>query len=70
MKYRGVRYALRTGIVRHEWWVAIYIEENEPPVERRVKGSRREAELAAEGIICRLLKPSQLDKKVKRGRVP
>jgi hypothetical protein len=67
MQYRGVRYELRTSIVRHEWKVAIYIEENKP-VERTIKGSRREAEVKTEDIIGRLLKPSQLDKKVKRAR--
>jgi hypothetical protein len=64
MQYRGVRYELRTGIVRHEWKVAIYIEESKP-VQRTVKGSRREAQATVEGIIDRLLRPSE-----KRGRLP
>ena len=65
MQYRDVRYELRAGIVRHEWKVAIYIEDNKP-VERTIMGSRREAEVKTEEIIDRLLKPSAY-KKVKRG---
>jgi hypothetical protein len=57
MQYRDVRYELRAAIVRHEWKVAIYIEENKP-VQRTVKGSRREAQ-AIVGIIDRLLRPSE-----------
>ena len=63
MQYRDVRYELRAAIVRHEWKVAIYIEENKP-VQRTVKGSRREAQAIVEGIIDRLLRPSE------RARIP
>jgi hypothetical protein len=40
MQYKGVRYELSTGIVLHEWKVAIYIEESKPggPAGKR-KGS-------------------------------
>ena len=50
MHYKNVRYELRAGIVRREWKVAIYIEENNP-VQRTVLGSRREAEDKTEVII-------------------
>ncbi len=54
MEYRGIRFVLRTTIVRGQWRVAVYIRENDP-VERTVKGSRRDAEAAARAMINRLL---------------
>lgn len=57
MEYKGVRYALRTSIVRRRWQVAVYIEESEP-VERTVNGSRLEAEAAARAMIDDLLRPT------------
>ena len=54
LEYRGIRYALRTSIVRRQWRVVVYITENEP-VERTVTGSRVYAEAAARAMIERLL---------------
>ena len=54
MLYRGVRYELRARIVRREWRVAVYINE-EQPVERTIKGSRADAEFAVRAMIDRLL---------------
>ena len=54
MEYRGIRFVLRTTIVRGQWRVVVYIRENDP-VERTVKGSRRDAEAAARAMINRLL---------------
>jgi len=54
VEYKGIRYALRTSIVRGQWRVAVYIEESEP-VERTVRGSRVQAETAARAMIDRLL---------------
>jgi hypothetical protein len=54
VEYRGIRYAVRTSIVRRKWRVAVYINENEP-VERTVTGSRLDAERVAQVMIDRLL---------------
>jgi hypothetical protein len=54
VEYRGIRYVLRTTIVRQQWRVAVYKHESEP-VERTVKGSRRDAERVARAMIDRLL---------------
>lgn len=54
MEYRGIRYAVRTSIVRRQWRVAVYIDDNEP-VERTITGSRLDAESAARVMIDRLL---------------
>ena len=51
MKYRGVRYAIRIGIARGEWGVAIYLPNKELPKETTVVGTRRDAEIAANRII-------------------
>ena len=54
MEYRGIKFVLRTTIVRRQWRVVVYIKENDQ-VERTVKGSRLEAEAAARAMINRLL---------------
>jgi hypothetical protein len=56
MEYRGVRYAIRIGIARGQWQVAIYLPDKELPKEKTVVGTRREAEIAAGSIIDAWLK--------------
>ena len=56
-EHRGIRFALRTGIVRRQWRVVVYIRENEP-IERTMKGSRWEAEAVVRGMIDKLLDPA------------
>jgi hypothetical protein len=51
MEYRGVRYAIRIGIKRGEWQLAIYLPNKELPEERPVVGTRQAAESAACSII-------------------
>jgi hypothetical protein len=64
MEYRGVRYAIRTGIARGEWRVAIYPSGNRFPEERTVLGTREDAVTAARSMIrARLKKLSSLDRK-------
>ena len=58
MEYRGIRYALRTSIVRRQWRVAVYIQESEP-MERNVTGSRLKAEEVARAMIDRMLAKSE-----------
>ena len=45
MEHRGIKFVLRTTIVRRQWLVAVYIKENDA-VERTVKGSRLNAQAA------------------------
>ena len=54
MEYRGIRYAIRTSIVRARFLVAVYKDED-VPIERAVKGSRRDAEAVAKAMIDRFL---------------
>jgi hypothetical protein len=56
MEHRGVRYAIRIGIAREQWRVAIYPPGNRLPVERAVVGTREEAELVARAMINAWLK--------------
>jgi hypothetical protein len=51
MEHRGVRYAIRIGIAREQWRVAIYPPGNRFPIERAVVGPREEAELVARAMI-------------------
>jgi hypothetical protein len=50
MEYRGVRYAIRIGIARGQWLVAIYLADKELK-ETTVVGTRRDAEIAGNRII-------------------
>lgn len=49
MEYRGVRYAIRIGINKRLWLLAVYLPEL--PAERPVIGKRQDAEIAAHAII-------------------
>jgi hypothetical protein len=51
MEYRGVRYAIRIGIARDQWGVAVYLPDKELPKETTVVGTRRDAKIAANRII-------------------
>jgi hypothetical protein len=56
MEYRGVRYAIRIGIARGQWQVAVYLPDKEFPKETAVVGTRQAAEAAASSIIDAWLK--------------
>jgi hypothetical protein len=56
MEHRDVRYAIRIGIARSQWQVAIYFPNNEVPEERAVVGTRQDAEIAARSMIDAWLK--------------
>ena len=51
MEHKGVRYAIRIGIARGQWQVAVYLPDKERPKETAVVGTRRDAEIAASSII-------------------
>jgi hypothetical protein len=54
MDYRGIRYTLRAGIERGQWFVVIYPEGVETS-GTRVLGTRNDAELHARRMIKRWL---------------
>ena len=56
MEHRGVRYAIRMGIEREEWRVAIYPQGNGLPKERTVLGTHEDAEITARSMINAWLK--------------
>ena len=56
MEYRGVRYAIRIGIARGQWQVAVYLPDKELPKQTTVVGTRQAAEAAANSIINAWLK--------------
>jgi hypothetical protein len=51
MEYRGVRYAIRIGIDKGLWQLAVYLPDSELPEEKPIVGTRQEAEFAARAII-------------------
>jgi hypothetical protein len=51
MQHRGVRYAIRIGIEREQWRVAIHLPGNALPEERAVFGTREDAEITARSMI-------------------
>ena len=56
MEHRGVRYAIRIGIERERWCVAIHFPDRGLPVERTVFGTRKDAETEARSMINAWLK--------------
>jgi hypothetical protein len=61
MEYKSVRYAIRIGIERGQWRVAIYPPGNGLAEERTVLGTREDAETTARSMInARLKKRSAL----------
>jgi hypothetical protein len=51
MEHRSIRYAIRIGIARERWRVAIHIPGKRLPVERTVFGTRKDAETTARSMI-------------------
>jgi hypothetical protein len=51
MEHGGVRYAIRIGIERERWRVAIHPPGNVLPEERTVWGTRKDAEVTARSMI-------------------
>jgi hypothetical protein len=51
MEHRGVRYAIRIGIERERWRVAIHPPGNALPEEKTVLGTREDAEITARSMI-------------------
>jgi hypothetical protein len=56
MEYRGIRYTLRAGIERGQWFVVIYPEGAETK-SNKVFGTREEADWQARRMIDRWLDP-------------
>jgi hypothetical protein len=56
MEHRGVRYAIRIGIAREQWRVAIHIPGKRLPEERTVFGTRKDADTTARSMINAWLK--------------
>jgi len=56
MEHKGVRYAIRIGIERGQWRVAIHPPGKGLPEERTVFGSREDAKIAARSMINAWLK--------------
>jgi hypothetical protein len=56
MQHRGVRYAIRIGIQKGGWQVAIYPPGNGLPKERTVVGTHEDAEIMARSTINAWLK--------------
>jgi len=56
MEHRGIRYAIRIGIAREQWCVAIHFPDTVLPVERTVFGAREDADTEARSMINAWLK--------------
>jgi hypothetical protein len=56
MEHRGIRYAIRMGIAREEWRLAIYLPGIGLPKERTVFGTREDAKIKARSMINEWLK--------------
>jgi hypothetical protein len=56
MEHRGIRYAIRMGIERGQWRVAIYRRGDGLPEERTVFGTREDAIITARSMINAWLK--------------
>ena len=56
MKHRGIRYAVRLGIEREQWRVAIYPPGNGLATERTVLGTYEYAAITARSMIDALLR--------------
>jgi hypothetical protein len=63
MEHRGIRYAIRLGIAREQWRVAIDIPGKRLPEERTVSGTRKDAETTARSMINAWLKKRSALKK-------
>jgi len=56
MEHRGIRYAIRMGIERGQWRVAVYRLADGLPKERTVFGTREDATITARSMINAWLK--------------
>ena len=56
MEYRGIHYAVRIGIAREQWRVAIYPLGNGLPKEKTVFGTHEDAKATARSMINSWLK--------------
>jgi hypothetical protein len=66
IEHRGVRFAIRIGIAREQWRVAIYFPRTRLPVEKTVFGPREDAIATARSMIdARLKKLSALGSQTK-----
>jgi hypothetical protein len=61
MEHRGIRYTIRTGIVRQTWSVAIH-PSGVGVIEKPFKGSRPAAESCAHSMIDRWLQEQQRER--------
>jgi hypothetical protein len=68
MEHRGIRYAIRIGIEREEWRVAIYLPGIGLPKEKTVLGTREDANIAARSMINEWLKKRVRAEKGYHGR--
>ena len=51
MEYKGIRYSIRTRIVRHQWTVAIHPPDDREVADKVVFGDRHQAESMAHAMI-------------------
>jgi hypothetical protein len=56
MEYRGIRYTIRAGIERAQWFVVIHPQGVEVPANK-VFGAREDAEVHAHSMIKKWLDP-------------
>jgi hypothetical protein len=64
MEHRGIRYVIRIGIERGQWRVTIHPPGNRPE-ERKVFGTRENAEFRARSMIDAWLRKKQVELKAK-----
>jgi hypothetical protein len=57
MEYRGIRYTIRAGIERGQWFVAIHPDEGVEVAGNKTLGTREDAEFYAHRMISRWLEP-------------
>ena len=57
MEYRGIRYTIRAGIERGQWFVAIHPDEGVEVARNKTLGTREDAEFYAHCMISRWLEP-------------
>jgi hypothetical protein len=63
MEHRSIRYAIRIGIAREQWRVAIHVPGKTLPEERTGFGTRKDAETTARSMINAWLKKRSALKK-------
>ena len=60
MEHRGIHYAVRIGIAREQWRVAIYPLGNGLPKEKTVFGTHEDAKATARSMINSWLKQQRI----------